>query len=404
MDCHGGRDTLPWRALLPRWQGLGGRAPGAYSSPVPNPARASATPPGAVFDAHVDALQRSLDLDHDLGERTPGQFDLVRATDGGLGAAVFVAWVDPRFIDGEGGAARRCDALLSCLDRLLRRHPELVALATCGPELEAVRASGRVAAIAGIEGGHPLGGSLERLERYHARGVRVLTLVWNNHLSWVRSCRDGAGPDVPAGLSRLGREVVARMNDLGMLVDLSHAGERSFYDALDASTRPVMASHSGCRALHDHPRNLTDDQLRSLAENGGVVGIVFYPPFLDAESCREAECVRASAEYRSLVGSNDAELFLRQGELLRSRVQPMGIERVCDHVLHACEVAGPEHVGIGSDFDGIEWAPAGLEDASCYPLLAAALRERGLVEADVLAVLGGNMRRVFDAATAPAAG
>jgi membrane dipeptidase len=167
----------------------------------------------------------------------------------------------------------------------------------------------------------------------------------------------------------------------------------------------VIASHSACHALHDHPRNLTDDQLRALARNGGVLGLVFHPGFLDADARAEETRVRATAAYQALAAEpgaeNDTELFLRQSELLQREARPLDADRLVDHVLHAIEVAGIEHVGVGSDYDGIQRAPRGLEDASCYGVLAERLLARGLDEHDVRAVLGGNMERVFAQATAP---
>jgi len=232
----------------------------------------------------------------------------------------------------------------------------------------------------------------------------VLTLVWNNHLPWIRSCRPvpaGLGFEVPPGLSAFGRDVVRRMNALGMLVDLSHAGRRSFYDALEVSERPVIASHSGCSALHDHPRNLDDDQLRALAAAGGVVGIVFCTAFLDAGAQVEDERVRASAAYREVSAADETGRFLEQSRFLQAGCRPLPAEVVADHVVHAVEVAGIEHVGLGSDYDGIERTPAGLEDASRYPRVAEMLRARGFSEKDVERVLFGNLRRVFEQATGP---
>lgn len=354
-----------------------------------------------VFDAHVDSIQRALDLGHDLGERGPGHLDLVRGREGGLGAVVLVCWVDPAYIAAEGGAAARTRGLLREVHRLARRHPERVHLTGNGRELDAARAAGRVAAIPGIEGGHSIEESLELLEWFSERGVRVLTLVWNNHLSWIRSCQEGAGAGVPEGLSGFGRDVVRTMNRLGMVVDLSHAGRRSFYDALEATDRPVIASHSGCHALHDHPRNLDDGQLRALALNGGVVGIVFHPGFLDAGARAEDARVYGSEDYRALEGANETELFLRQSEHLTRAAAPLPAERLVEHVLHAVEVAGPEHVGLGSDYDGILRGPRWLEDASCYGTLAELLLQRGLAADEVRGILGGNMERVFARATGP---
>lgn len=360
------------------------------------------SPEPLVFDAHVDALQRQLDLGHDLGLEGPGHFDLVRARRGGLAAVVLVCWVDPQYIPPErGGAFQRTELLLREAHRLARKHPQLVRLCGNGNELAQARAAGCIAGIPGIEGGHSIEESLDKLEWFFERGVRVLTLVWNNHLSWVRSCQAGAGADVPEGLSSFGREVVRCMNRLGMLVDLSHAGERSFYDALECGEAPAIASHSGCRALHEHPRNLTDEQLRALAQAGGVIGIVFHPGFLDANARGEEARVRASAEWAALGKGEDTATFLAQSDLMRRAAPPLPLARLVEHVLHAIEVAGVEHVGLGSDFDGILRSVEGVEDAAGYGALARALRARGLSEAELRLVLGGNMERVFARATGP---
>lgn len=353
-----------------------------------------------LFDAHVDALQRQLDLGHDLGVAGPGQFDLERGRRAGLGAVVLVCWCDPGYIRPErGGAFARTVALLEQAHVLARRHPTRVLLAGNGADVERAHAGGRVAAIPGIEGGHSIEDSLDKLDWFFERGVRVMTLVWNNHLAWIRSCQDGAGPGIPEGLSEFGRGVVARMNELGMLVDLSHAGERSFYDTLDCSAHPVMASHSGCKALHDHPRNLNDAQLRALAARDGVVGIVFHPGFLDAAAREEEARVRASDAYKALGGGDDTLTFTRQSELMQRTASPLPLARLLDHVCHAAAVAGVAHVGIGSDYDGILRGPQGLEHAGCYDRLVDGLLGRGFGHDEVRAILGGNMRRAFAAAT-----
>jgi membrane dipeptidase len=357
----------------------------------------------AVFDAHVDSLQRQLDLGHDLGERTEGHLDLVRGKEGGLGAAVFVCWVEPVFVEREANGARsRAERLLAEFHRLVAKHPSRVAFTGDGRALEAAGSRGAIAGIPGIEGGHAIEESLDTLSALFDRGLRVLTLVWNNHLSWIRSCRDGAGAGIPEGLSAFGRSVVGAMNELGVVVDLSHAGERSFYDAIETSTVPVIASHSGCKSLHAHPRNLADDQLRELGRSGGVVGIPFCVAFLSKEAQEEDARLRETAAYRAIDGKDETERSLLQGRFLQREARPLPLDRVVDHVLHAVETAGIDHVGIGSDYDGIGRTPRGLEDASCYPRLAERLLARGLGTEDVEKVLGGNMRRLYAAATGPA--
>lgn len=355
-----------------------------------------------VFDAHVDSLQLALELGADLGRGTPGQFDLQRARAGGLGAVVFACWVDPRYIPMESGGARaRADALFDCLETFVGRHPREVQFIRSESDLRAASASGRLAAVAGMEGGHPLesrcseGDWLAGLQHFFDRGLRVLTLVWNNHLTWIRSCQPDPEGTAPVGLDEFGRSMVTRMNELGVLVDLSHCASTSFFDALEVSSKPVIASHSGCKALHDHPRNLGDDQLRALAENGGVVGMPFLPSFLDGEAQREAARWRAEPEYRALTADSAAELELARTKYMARVQTPLPIERLVDHILHVVEVAGIDHVGLGSDFDGITTTVEGLEDASTYGRLEQPLRRCGLGDEDVSKVLGGNMLRVL---------
>jgi membrane dipeptidase len=350
-----------------------------------------------VFDAHHDALQRALDLRHDLSTATRGQFDLPRARAGGVGHSVFACWVDGTFTPGT--AAPRAHALMDAFDALLARHPEHVRRVTGRDDLDATRRAGVHGAICGIEGGHAIECDLGELERFAARGLRCMTLVWNNHLPWIRSCQAG-GAGSPEGIDDFGRAVVRRMEELGVMVDLSHAGERAVFDVLDTATKPVIASHSGCKALRDHQRNLTDEQMRALAENGGVLGIVFLPAFLDAGAAAEDARVRASAAYTSIAAQDEALLYLEQCDVLQRDAAPLAIDRVVDHVAHAIDVMGVQHVGIGSDFDGIQRTPRGLEHAGCFAALVERMLARGFDVATVRAVLGDNMRRVF-AATLP---
>ncbi|MFT6040974.1 MAG: membrane dipeptidase [Planctomycetota bacterium] len=371
-----------------------------------------------VFDAHVDTILRELDLGEDLGVG-PGvvdaarHLDLVRGREGGLAAVVFAAWVSPHFVRGSevllepsapaGGANTRVHAILDTAHALAARHPDQVAIVRNGAELAAARSAGQIAAILGIEGGHAIENSLAKLDEVHARGVRLMTLVWNNHLPWIRSCQI-VPPDlafeVPAGLSPFGRNVIERMNELHMLADVSHSSQQTFDDVLETSTAPVLASHSGCTAIRDHPRNLTDAQLRRLADAGGCVGIVFHGGFLDDEAAAEDARIYASPEYRSIrKGENaprGAALEYAQNAYHQRIAKPMSIEVVTDHIMHGVQVAGIEHVGLGSDYDGIPRTPEGLETAACYPNLAASLERRGLSDREIEAVLGGNLRRLFN--------
>ncbi|MFT7486029.1 MAG: membrane dipeptidase [Candidatus Paceibacteria bacterium] len=348
-----------------------------------------------VFDAHVDTLQLALDMGVDLAGSSPGQLDLKRARAGGLGGVVMTAWVDPRSCEeGRGGAGARAERLFDTLHELVGRVPEQVGLVRTVADWNELRSSGRLAIIAGIEGGHPLEDSIERLEAFFERGLRVLNLVWNNHLSWARTCQPGAAPNIPEGLNSFGRCIVRRMDELGIVIDLSHSGPRTLFDALEATSNPTIASHSGCSALQDHVRNLTDDQLRAIAAGGGVIGVPFLPSFLDASAAEESAKLRATDGYRSLRAASSAELEVKRTNYMKEMMTPLAIERLVDHIEHIAEVAGIEHVGLGSDFDGITTTVEGLEDAASYCRLVDPLRTRGFSAEDVARVLGKNMERV----------
>ncbi len=354
---------------------------------------------GVVFDAHVDAIGRAVDLGCDLGLRgTSGHFDLVRAAEGGVGVWVNVLWVDPeQHLDRSFDRAVR---MLRAVHELEAQHPDRFRLVGNAGQLDVARRAGLIGGIPSIEGGHAIECDLGKLEWLFEHGLRGMTLVWNNHLPWIRSCQDGAGANVPPGIDEFGRAVVQLMNVCGMLVDVSHASERAFYDVVSASSAPVLASHSGCKALHDHPRNLTNDQLRTLAKHGGVCGIVFHPGFLDAEARAEEARVRETAEYKNRAGANDAERFVSSQDVMRRQARPMALKRLIDHIVHAVEIAGVAHVALGSDFDGIERGPEGLEDASRYGVLLEALLQRGFTPSEVEQMAGLNLRRVFADATA----
>lgn len=310
-----------------------------------------------VLDAHADTLTEMTDRGYDLDQGLPGtHLDLPRCAGGALDAQVFTCFVHPRYVPDR--AADRVRAMLDTMDRQLALFPDRLALCRGPGEIVAAREAGRLAALLGIEGGHAIENSLDVLREFHGRGVRTMTLTWNNSNDWADGCGDH-GPH--GGLTDFGREVVAAMEELDMVVDISHVAPSTFDDVLAVARRPLIASHSCARVLRDHPRNLHDHQLRALAEQGGVACVNFYSGFL-----------------------------VREG--------PCALEHVLDHVMHFASVAGVEHVGLGSDFDGIPSAPDGLADVSELPRLTAGLLERGLDESEITAVLGGNLLRIFDGA------
>ena len=354
-----------------------------------------------ILDSHIDTPQRMLDGKVDISVRLPdGHVDVPRMKAGGLSAAFFSIWVDDTY--GPGTAYKRALALIGAV-RALADTAADVELATTAAEVRAAAGRGHVAALMGVEGGHAIENSLEKVEDLYARGVRYMTLTWNNGNDWAGASMDRRRA---GGLTPFGRQVVRRMNALGMLVDVSHVSDSTFWDVMVATTRPVIASHSSCRALASHPRNLTDDQLRAIARNGGVVGINFFPVFLDDHfRAQYAEVNRRlrpqfdsiRARYPGQPGLADFEIDKFRGAHLDGLDVP-GIDRLVDHVEHAVQVMGVDHVGFGSDFDGISVLPRPMQDASSLPLLVAALKARGHSDSDVRKILGENFLRLLSAA------
>lgn len=359
--------------------------------------------PIIIVDGHVDTPQRMLDGKVDISVRLrDGHVDVPRMKEGGLTAAFFSIWVDNTY--GPGTAFRRAMALIDAVRALADTAPD-AELATTAADVRAVAARGHVAILMGVEGGHAIENSLDKLDTLYERGVRYMTLTWNNANDWAGSSMDERRQ---GGLTSFGRDVVHRMNALGMLVDVSHVSDSTFTDVLATTTKPVIASHSSCRALAAHPRNLTDDQLRAIARNGGVVGINFFPVFLDDHfRAQYAELNRAlrpqfdsiRARYPGQPGLADFEIDkFRAARLMERRMVVPGIERLVDHIEHAVQVMGVEHVALGSDFDGISVLPVPMKDATSLPLLAAALKARGIGDSDVRKILGENFLRVLSAA------
>lgn len=334
----------------------------------------------------------------DISVRLPdGHVDVPRLKAGGVSAAVFAIWVDDTY--GPGTAFNRAMNLIGAVRRLADSAGD-VELVTSAEGVRAAVHRGHLAALMGVEGGHAIENSLEKLDTLYARGVRYMTLTWNNGNDWAGSSMD---PKRPGGLSDFGRRVVRRMNELGMLVDVSHVSDATFRDVLATSTRPVIASHSGCRTLAAHRRNLTDAQLQTIARNGGVVGIIFYPVFLDEHFHVQYEEVNRRlapafdairARYPDQPGIADFEVDKYRGQNLEHLDIP-GIDRLLDHIDHAVQVMGVDHVGLGSDFDGISVLPRPMKDATSLPLLVAGLSSRGYSDSDVRKVLGENFLRMF---------
>jgi membrane dipeptidase len=358
-----------------------------------------------TVDMHADTPQRLLDEDVDIAQRLPdGHFDSVRAREGGLDAQFFSIWVEPQlFGSGGPGAMKRADDQIAAVRGLAEKHPETWQFATTAEDIRHAAAENKIAALTGLEGGYAIDENLRNVERYYKMGVRYMSLVWTVSLSWAGSSGDVAGDT--RGLNDFGRSVVKEMNRLGMMVDVSHVSDKTFWDIVATSTKPIIATHSGCRAITNAPRNLTDDMIKAIAKSGGVVNVIFYPPHLEpglSEKKKKAEGEIATQVQRA----SDAEPGgAPQKKLARDRVRreefakrlpPAFVSRLADHIDHVVKLVGVDHVGIGSDFDGIEVTLADLADVSQLPNLTSELLRRGYSEADIDKMLGGNMLRVME--------
>ncbi len=348
-----------------------------------------------VIDSHIDTLQRVLIENVDIGKRLPdGHADLPRLIEGGVRAPFFALWV-PTYYKGSE-AVRRTLQLRDAIERVFKAHPARIELATTAADVERVAGGGKIAAVLTIEGGHQIADDLAVLRTYHQLGIRSMTLTHFRNHNWGDSSTDRPRHN---GLTEFGKQVVREMNRLGMIVDISHVSDKTFYDALAVSTKPVIASHSSCRALSDVPRNMSDDQLRAMKRNGGVVGINFGSGFLNQKAAGALrKSIAALAEKEpDLTGQELDEFAAREhGRRIRASEGPQAaFEDALAHIDHVVKVAGIDHAGIGSDFDGVSSLPAGLEDISKMPALTAALLKRGYSERDAMKILGENFLRVM---------
>lgn len=318
--------------------------------------------------------------------------DLPRLREGMVGAQFFADYVPS---DSAAHGARFALAQADLIHRLVERFPETFQFATTADEIEAAHEEGRVAALIGLEGGHAIEGSLDVLRSLYRIGVRYITLTHSRTHDWADSATDAPQH---GGLSPFGELVVREMNRLGMLVDLSHVSDSTMMDALRVTRAPVIFSHSSTRALTDHPRNVPDAVLRELPRNGGIIMITFVPGFVN-EEVRQWDVWRDSTRTRlaRAFGGDTARIRAALGDSVAARGQaPVAtLSDVADHIDHAVEVVGVDHVGLGSDFDGISTAPEGLEDVSTFPALLAELLRRGYGEEDVANIAGRNALRVL---------
>ncbi len=352
-----------------------------------------------VVDTHNDILSYMFDENYDIGTSSVGKYhtDIARMKEGGLSAEFFSVYVDRSYAE-HGGAARRAMDLIDSVYRAAEKHPDSLMLSYTSADIRRAKKQGKIAALMGIEGGHAIENSLFALRDFYRLGVRYMTLTHNNTNDWADSCCD---KPLHNGLSEFGKDVVREMNRIGMLVDVSHVSDKTMSDVLDISTAPVIASHSSARALAERPRNIPDDLLRRIAKNGGVVMINFYPVFIDqkaidASAARAVRLQPARAAWNEQYKNDPQRLAAELDKLTAANpLPPTPLSVLVDHFEHVAKVAGIDHVGIGSDFDGVPYLPEGMKDISQLPNLTYELLRRGHSESDVRKVLGENFLRAF---------
>ena len=355
-----------------------------------------------VVDGHADTTQRLIfDRTFNIGARNrDGNLDIPRMREGGLDAVFFSIWI-PGDVTGPI-AIKRALVQIDAVREAARTHPDDLLLATTAADIRRAASECKIAALMGMEGGHMIDRDLRVLRDYAALGVRYLTLTHFRNTEWADS-----STDVPVhnGLTAFGKDVVRELNRLGVMVDISHVSDKTFSDALAVSTAPVIASHSSARALTSHARNMTDDMLRALARNGGVVMINYHSAFISEEfriasDRRSGDIVARMHAMSQKCGGNEACTTM-EGERLDHEAMAAGQlpkvtwDRIIDHIDHAVKVAGVDHVGLGSDFDGATM-PLGMEDVSMLPRITDALLKKGYSEHDVEQILGANLLRVME--------
>jgi membrane dipeptidase len=351
---------------------------------------------------HDDTTQMILDEGYNLGEKHDfGQVDIPRMRSGHVSGIFFSIWTDPDRYNPTESIRRALDQI-DAVHREVERHPTDLTSATTADEIVASQRRGDIAVLMGLEGGQAIDSDLAILRTYYQLGVRYMTLTHTNNTPWADS---SAKPPEHNGLTDFGKQVVREMNRLGVMVDISHVSDKTFYDALATSAAPVIASHSSTRALSSAPRNMTDDMLRALAAKGGVVHINYFEGFLDDDFAKRHALLKDEEKRQDAIDDATPKFGDRSqnGPAVRKinaeRLEKLGripLSKLLDHFEHAVKVAGVDHVGLGSDFDGVDdMLPEGIEDVSKIPNLVRGLMEHGFSDGDILKILGGNTLRVM---------
>ena len=350
-----------------------------------------------LIDTHNDITSRTVD-GYDIGEaKHDGHTNVTVLKEGGVGAQFFAVYVSAEYVKGNHSANRTLQMIDTVRHDIVARYPNDFVLATTADDIERIHREGKIAALMGIEGGHAIEDSLRLLRDYYALGIRYMTLTHANTNNWADSSGDMSDSKVAHhnGLTDFGKQVVHEMNRLGMMVDISHVADKTFWDALSVSTAPMIASHSSCRALCNVPRNMTDEMIVALAKKGGVVQVNFNCGFLSEKSAAAAKSVTPS----TLPGARGEDATIAE---YKKKVPPATLADVVAHIDHIVKIGGVDAAGIGSDFDGVFCTPAGLEDVSKFPNLTRALLEKGYSAEDIRKIYGGNSMRVMRAVEAEA--
>jgi membrane dipeptidase len=355
-----------------------------------------------VLDTHDDTPQRLLFEHVDLAKRTSeGHIDIPRMREGGMNAIFFSIWA-PVTVTGPAATKRAMDLVNSVMDQI-HAHPQDLVLATTAAEVRRAHEQGKIAALMGVEGGHMIDNKLDVLRQFAKLGVRYMTLTHTADTEWAGSSGDDAKH---VGLTSFGKDVIHEMNRLGVLVDISHVSDKTFYDALEVSAAPMIASHSSCRAICDAPRNMTDEMIKALAAKGGVIQINYHVGFL-SQAYRDASLKSAELKSRTAAAEKavegDEAASIRADErvahemMAEGKLPKVSWEAIVDHIDHAVKLVGADHVGLGSDFDGATM-PLGMEDCTKLPKLTEAMLRRGYSESDIRKILGENTLRVMEQA------
>jgi membrane dipeptidase len=345
-----------------------------------------------VCDTHCDTVERILSRGIDLGTRShEGHIDIPRLIEGGVDAQIFACCIG-RSGRPDGYYVKRALKMIDALHLQFGRHSDAIDLALMADDVRNAKQNGKIAAIMAIEGGQAIEDDLALLRDFYRLGVRSMTLTWNS-TNWADASREEPKHN---GLTDFGRDVVKEMNQLGMMIDVSHAADKTVWDTLEASSAPIMASHSCAKAICDHPRNVNDDLIKAIAGAGGVICVNFYSTFLDQEFKLQSEKVsHLRAQLRQQYANDEKRLAEEIEKLRELEPMPPPLSKVIDHIDHIVNVGGIDCVGLGSDFDGMNPPPEGLEDVSKMPRITAALRARGYSVEDVTKIVGGNFLRVF---------